>query len=96
MSIQMGNDEFIYYIRKNYPLCEHSNDWLGKQIWQWIRDSDNSAEIIGRDIKCYWDMSGDSFDSLRLPKSAARFSFSRRILPELYTYLDDLGLECTD
>jgi hypothetical protein len=93
MSIQMGNDEFILYIRKNFPRCEQTNDWLGKQIWQWIRNADPTAEIVEKDVPCYWNIPGDAIDRLRLPKTAARFSFRREILPELYTFLDQLGQE---
>lgn len=93
MPIQMGNDEFILYIRKNYPNCGQSNDLLGKQIWLWIRDADNSAKIEERDVTCYWDIPGDAIDRLMLPKTAAQFSFRREILPELYNFLDKLGLQ---
>jgi hypothetical protein len=90
MSIQMGNDEFILYIRKNPPDCEQTNDWLGKQIWQWIRNADPTAVIVEEDSPCYWDIQGDAIDRLRLPKTAAQFSFRREILPDLYTFLDHL------
>ncbi len=35
-SIQMGNDEFILYIRKNHQKCATNNALLGKRIWEWI------------------------------------------------------------
>jgi len=34
MSITMGNDEFILYIRKNFINCPISNDQLGKTMGQ--------------------------------------------------------------
>ncbi len=73
--------------------CEHTNDWLGKQIWQWIINTDPTAVIVERDVPCYWDIPGDAIDRLRLPKSAAQFSFRRGILPDLYPFLDQLGRE---
>ncbi len=30
--INMGNDEFILSLRKNYPQCNIENDQLGKKI----------------------------------------------------------------
>ncbi|MFA8451181.1 MAG: hypothetical protein ACEPOW_10840 [Bacteroidales bacterium] len=35
--INMGNDEFILYIRKKATSCNSSNDDLGKQIWLWLK-----------------------------------------------------------
>ena len=50
MSIEMGNDEFILYIRKVYPNCPTSNDTLGRLIWKRLKDLDPAALIIhGRD-----------------------------------------------
>lgn len=34
--IQMGNDEFILYIRKNSHTTK-TNDVLGREIWNWIK-----------------------------------------------------------
>lgn len=93
MSIQLGNDEFILYIRKRFPNCDQTNDWLGKHIWQWIRNADPAAEIVEKDFPCYWDIPGDAIDRLRLPKTAAQISFRRNILPDLFAYLDQLGNE---
>jgi hypothetical protein len=84
--IKMGNDEFILYIRKNYPDCKISNDQLGKQIWIWLRDK--GASKILEDEVCFWETSGASVDANLLPKTATQFEFERRLLPELYSYLD--------
>ncbi len=91
MNIRMGNDEFILYIRKTYPECKTTNDVLGKKIWEWIKNRMPNAEIIKENKPCYWENMGDSISDVKLPKTAAQFSFSRNILPELYDYLDKLG-----
>jgi len=91
MSIEMGNDEFILYIRKTYLRCRTTNDVLGKKIWEWIGNKMPNAEKIKEDESCYWENMGDSISDVKLPKTAAQFSFSRNILPELYDYLDELG-----
>ncbi|MEI7422006.1 MAG: hypothetical protein WCK18_07920 [Prolixibacteraceae bacterium] len=33
--IQMGNDEFILYIRKT-SKCSYTNDTLGRLIFEWL------------------------------------------------------------
>ncbi len=37
MSIQMGNDEFILYVRKINTNCLTPNDTLGRLIWKSAR-----------------------------------------------------------
>lgn len=95
MSIRMGNDEFILYIRKQYPDCIITNEDLGKRIWQWIRENNpEGSAIIERDANCYWgnnDEVNDFIRADRLPKTAAQISFRRDYLPDLYTFLDLLG-----
>lgn len=94
-SIQMGNDEFILYIRKNHPDCLTSNDQLGKRIWQRIRELDATAEEIdnGKSVPCYWGGTGENIDESKLPKTATQFRFERKLLPELYDHLDALASE---
>jgi hypothetical protein len=53
MSMTMGNDEFILYIRKRYPDCATSNDALGRGIWRWIRAADPQASKLVEDEDCY-------------------------------------------
>lgn len=36
--IKMGDDEFILYIRKNYPNCTMLNNTLGSLISKWFKD----------------------------------------------------------
>ena len=89
--INMGNDEFILYIRKNYRHCNIENDQLGKRIWEEIQRLDRNAKKIIEDQPCMWETDGDSISPNILPKTAAQFSFDRNILSSIYNFLDELG-----
>jgi len=90
--VEMGNDEFILYIRKNYPECQTDNQVLGRQIFQWLRDNANATEIPEKyDKPCYWGTEGDFISSKKLPYQASAFRFLREQLPNLYLILDRLG-----
>jgi hypothetical protein len=78
------------YIRKKPKSCDKTNDFLGKQIWQWIKDKDNTA-FIEEDVPCYWDTSGDKVNSEQLPQTTAQITFKRELLPHIYTFLDELA-----
>lgn len=92
-SIQMGNDEFILYIRKNHPSCAKSNDDLGKRIWKWIKESDATAAQVcnGESKPCIWGDTGAHLGETKLPYTARQFQFERSLLPSLYDHLDALG-----
>jgi transcriptional regulator with XRE-family HTH domain len=92
-SISMGNDEFILYIRKNYPDCATSNDQLGKRIWEWIRERDATAGKAGKEeaVPCFWGDSAANIGETKLPQKATQFHFERSLLPSLYDLLDALG-----
>ena len=92
-TIEMGNDEFILYIRKRYPRCNRTNDVLGRKIWEWIRDNDPNAVQTKEDARCYWGDTGTFIADDELPKTATQFSFRIDILPGLFGYLDELGKE---
>ena len=95
-NIIMGNDEFIHYLRKQYPDCQTENDTLGRQIWIWLRNTDANAQKVQEEpVPCYWNMGNDVdfMDATHLPQTATQFEFDRDILPELYDYLDTLGLQ---
>jgi hypothetical protein len=89
--IVMGNDEFILFIRKNFPDCSMTTNQLGKKIWTWLRDADPRAEIIEKGLPCYWGDKGDFISADRLPKTATQFKFDINVLPDLYEYLCELG-----
>jgi hypothetical protein len=91
VDVEMGNDEFILYIRKRYPGCTQRNDRLGRQIWEWIQGADGNARKVREDQPCYWGDVGPFIGDDRLPQTAAQFAFSRDILPGLYALLDRLG-----
>jgi hypothetical protein len=96
-TIKMGNDEFILYIRKNYPECKITNDMLGKDIWIWIKENDPTAEQIKQDVPTMWwgdgvnVSNGLNIGPDKLPKTATQFEFKRTLLVPLYDYLDTLG-----
>ncbi len=90
-SIEMGNDEFILYIRKRYPDCKKRNDVLGENIWKWIIKEDKTARQILVDKPCLWGDSAAHIGEYKLPKTAAQFQFDRKLLPSLYNHLDELG-----
>jgi|ERR1700679_2296547 transcriptional regulator with XRE-family HTH domain len=92
-SISMGNDEFILYIRKNYPNCTTTNDQLGKRIWVWIKDRDESAGKANKEeaVPCFWGDSAANIGETKLPQKATQFYFERSLLPSLYDLLDALG-----
>lgn len=91
MSITMGNDEFILYVRKNFPNCRVPNDQLGKTIWQWLKANDLSAKIIERDQPCQWGDFGTITSDISLPKTATQFRFAIETLPCLYTFLGTIN-----
>ncbi|PKP52343.1 MAG: hypothetical protein CVT92_09260 [Bacteroidetes bacterium HGW-Bacteroidetes-1] len=87
--IQMGNDEFILYIRKT-SNCNKSNDLLGREIWKWLRDKGAKKLFAEKPQPCFWETTGPSIDEKKLPQDATQFEFERAFLPELYDYLDEL------
>ena len=91
--IQMGNDEFVLYIRKNHTKCTTSNDRLGRLIWEWIEQRDATAKQLnhGKSMPCSWTDTGAHIGENKLPKTATQFEFQRDVLPELYDHLDALG-----
>lgn len=91
MNIVMGNDEFILYIRKQYPNCKKTNDVLGQEIHLKLKKLDPHVKIKEHDAACYWGNSGPFVAMDKLPKTAAQFSFDRACLPQLYDFLDQLG-----
>lgn len=92
-TINMGNDEFILYIRKKATNCSISNDDLGKYIWLWLEKRGAVKSFKGKPQPCLWGKDADNRDKDMLPYNATQFSFQRDLLPELYTYLDELALQ---
>ena len=87
----MGNDEFILYIRRHNRGCKLYNDDLGRKIWDQIKNVlDPNAIIVAENRAAQWDVNGTEVARDKLPKTAAQFEFDRAILPELFTFLDQL------
>jgi len=81
--MNIGNDELILHIRKNYKNCQISNAQLGKLINEWITKNITEARIIEHKKPCYWnDLQSD------LPKTSAEYGFPKKDLSALYNQLD--------
>ena len=91
MSIQIGSDELILNIRKNYEHNNIDNKVLGKRIWHWIRENDASASKDREDVRCHWGDEGLFVSPTNLPQTAAQFTINEEILPSLYLFLNELG-----
>lgn len=87
-TIQMGDDEFILYIRKNSNCKTHTNV-LGREISKWFKAK--GILPIKRDVDCYWEKIGAKIDEEYLPKTAAQFEFDRALLSDLYNELDRIA-----
>lgn len=93
-TITMGNDEFILYIRKNYN-CSLTNDRIGKMAWKWILENSkgiSKEKDIIRGVPCLWQVSKmRKTYGMRLPRAASQITFNRKLLPKLYSFLDEIG-----
>ena len=89
--IKMGNDEFILYIRKTSKTCSITNDDLGKYTWVWLKERGANKTHRGKKQPCLWGKDAANRDKDNLPYTATQFSFNRDLLPELYSYLDELA-----
>lgn len=91
-TIKMGNDEFILYIRKQYPKCKKTNDKLGEAIWKWIeKNAKGKKTNMGKQVDSLWLEEPKTVNALALPASSTQFEFPKAFLPQLYGYLDELG-----
>ncbi|WP_347145820.1 hypothetical protein [Parabacteroides goldsteinii] len=86
--INMGNDEFILYVRKQ-TKCKLKNDQLGKKIWLWL-EKEAHGKQIGKRVGCEWGEEANNVNAEKLPYTATQFEFDRDKLPALYDYLDSL------
>jgi hypothetical protein len=92
LNITMGNDEFILYIRKNYPTCNLKNKYLGRKIWAWIQKNDPNAVLLEEDKTCLWQTLNINVSQEKLPKTAAEFVFNRKLLPMIFSYIDSIAI----
>lgn len=99
-TITMGSDEFILYIRKQYPECQKTTKNLGLYIAYFMKakgfydpNAKSGEPLCKKERDCFWETSKDaeSIDPKKLPKTANQYTFNRALLPELYDYLDALG-----
>ncbi|KAA6330983.1 hypothetical protein EZS27_020373 [termite gut metagenome] len=87
--ITMGNDELILYIRKQHPNCSHNTAYLGREIWEWIRDNANGKKTE-ENMPCLWGNNANNVGANDLPATATQFEFDRNKLSDLYDKLDSL------
>ncbi len=88
MSIVMGNDEFILYVRKHNRNCKLQNNELGKKIWEKVKELDPNAKVVAEDKASYWDLHAVMVAPDKLPKTSDQMEFDRNILPGIYDFLD--------
>jgi transcriptional regulator with XRE-family HTH domain len=88
--ISMGNEEFILYIRKNFPDCNLTNAQLGKSIWIWLRQNADAQKTLDNQ-PCLWGDHTPNLVTPDLPVTATQFNFNREVLPDLYRFLDKTG-----
>jgi hypothetical protein len=86
--IQMGNDEFILYIRKRRLGQGRTTAELGRRIWEWLRIR-GGRKVVDHE-PCRWGDTPPAVAADDLPKTATQFEFDRALLPDLYSYLDTL------
>lgn len=84
--IRMSSDEFILYIRKNYPYYEIKENQLISKIWEWL-EARGAKQITKQQVK-QWGEETDEADAEQQPYKASQFQFDRALLPDLYTYID--------
>ncbi len=88
--IKMGNDEFILYIRKKTNVCSLGNKVIGRKIWDWLEPR-GATKTKKQPQHAYW-IKAEKVEEYMLPEHATQFEFDRAILPELYSYLDELAM----
>jgi len=79
--ITMGNDEFILYIRKQYPNCQLNTKDLGRFIWVWILEHDFNARQVEEDMPCIWETKPEQKISMKRSYQRLQHSLS---LKEVY------------
>jgi hypothetical protein len=92
MTIEMGDDEWILYVRKRYPECPLENAEIGRRVWGWLQAHDPGAQEEATDQPCYWASTMPRAPgNLPLPQTATHVSFSADLLPALFAFLDKIG-----
>jgi transcriptional regulator with XRE-family HTH domain len=93
--IRMGNDEFIFHIRKHYK-CPLDNPTLGKLIGEWLETNANGEKLPHQYATPYMiglppDQAIPAVSRTHLPKGSVIFEFDLDQLPALYERLADWG-----
>jgi bacitracin transport system permease protein len=90
-SIVMGEDDFLLYMYKQRVSCVNNLDSFNQKIWNWLEKNVSNVRIVEKNKECLWFDYHFKNNSSVLPMSANQFEFDRRILPDLYTFLDELA-----
>jgi hypothetical protein len=88
MTIKIGADEIILWLRKNGKAAAKDTDTLGRIILTLM--SGLGGNKIIDDHPSFWGSSGTNTGSTGLPKTAAQYEIDVSQLPALYTSLMDL------
>ena len=84
MSIVLGADELILYVRKHNPGCQLEAKDLEKKIVENIKSLDPNANIVAEDKASYWSLGDVMVIGKKLPRTSAQIEFDREILPKVY------------
>jgi len=89
MTITIGSDELILWLRKNEKAIGISNDTLGNDISTLIQGK-YGGSIVQYDQPVHWQADSDSknIDPYKLPKSTAQYSINTEHLSDLYETLN--------
>lgn len=93
--IRMGNDEFIFHIRKHYK-CPLDNPTLGKLFGEWVEANANGEQLPHQYAAPYMlglpaDVRIPAVSRTNLPKGSVIFEFDLDQLPALYERLAEWG-----
>jgi hypothetical protein len=89
VSMNIGADEIILWLRKNDKAVGKINDDLGKDICKVICDGLGGRKIAD-DQPSYWDCSAGAknISPTELPKTAEQYAIDPGKLPQLFSTLN--------
>ena len=89
MTIPIGADELILWLRKNKKSIGVENIALGRRIVELIKKL--GGELGQEDQPSLWtnDLSDEAMARLEIPKTAQQYFIDVAILPEIYKTLND-------
>jgi len=87
-TINLGTLILLYRIRTRFPDCTLSNNEISKRVIVFLRREDPDC-IVGerQPIPALRDVIYPS----TMPKTVRDLTFNRQLLPELFTFIDNLA-----